>query len=817
MRSPPPLFFRPALFVMVAALGFVGWATHLRVQRVDYVTEIAEWSVAAPTLDPQSPTGYAGGLRRLIVPGHNNRSYEWMIQAQAAQRGDEGRRHHVDYDNAPFGRPEHSPGLYRGWLRFVAWVNHQVTGNPAALAVERAALFSDAILHGLMILGSAALVARFFGLFPAALLAVAAATLFPFATAFSPGVPDQHSLAQCLVLWSVLPLLAGLRALGAATPPARKASSQRLFLLAGIAGGGGLWIGVAEQFPIIVALALGAIAGMFLLPRVGNPLFAAPWRLWSLAGCATTLLAVALEYFPAHLTLELQAVHPVYGLAWLGLGELLQQLGGWRQAQQSPLTPGRIFALLLSVAAIALLPAAMIFSGNHGFLAPDPLASRLSHGSGVAAKNLADWIAHDGLSRAILGTGLPLLWVVPALIALTGRTTPPARRALLAVALAPLAIAFAFACAQLRWFTVLDTMLLALLVATVSPPVSTPVERKTPGHPWRWVSGMAATALAGVIAWMPPVGMKAQQALTEADVESIVERDVSHWLSQRTRGEAVVLASPDLTMSAVFHGGLRGLGTFNWENKDGLAASVRIASATSPAEALALIQQRGITHIVIPSWDSALEDFTRIGSSLSDRSFVAALKHWAPLAWLRPLPYQLPKIGGFEEQSVAIFEIVEEQEESTTLIWQTEYFVEMGQLDRAAAWRKKLQRFPGNLGALIAIAQADAATGDSVAFSATLKSLVSYLSGGADRSLAWERRVGLAAVLAQGNHSDLAREQVRRCLAEIDEARARTLTTGSLFRLIALGKKMGLEISDPKIREAVCRFLPPDAVSRLQL
>lgn len=270
-----------------------------------------------------------------------------------------------------------------------------------------------------------------------------------------------------------------------------------------------------------------------------------------------------------------------------------------------------------------------------------------------------------------------------------------------------------------------------------------------------------------------------------------------------------------MTTSLAFHGGLRGVGTFDWENKEGLAAAVRIAGATSPQEALALIQQRGITHIIIPSWDPVLEDYARLGSGLSAQSFVAALKRWTPIPWLRPLPYQLPKIGGFEGQSVAIFEVVEEGGEATTLIWQTEYFLEMGQLELAAAMRKPLQRFPSDPGVVVALAQLDAARGDAAAFKTGLEKLVASVAAGADRSLAWERRVNLAAVLAQGNRLDLAHEQTRRCLAEIDETRARTLTTGSLFRLLLLGKKFGLEIADARTRESVHRLLSPEATSRL--
>ena len=94
--------------------------TVLRWQRVDYVTGIAEWSVSAPTLSATSATGYAEGVRRLIVPGHNNNSYQWIMQTQQMVAGGDWRLRHVSYDNAPQGRGTHAPAGYRWWLGAVA-------------------------------------------------------------------------------------------------------------------------------------------------------------------------------------------------------------------------------------------------------------------------------------------------------------------------------------------------------------------------------------------------------------------------------------------------------------------------------------------------------------------------------------------------------------------------------------------------------------------------------------------------------------------------------------------------------------------------
>jgi hypothetical protein len=89
------------------------------------------------------------------------------------------------------------------------------------------------------------------------------------------------------------------------------------------------------------------------------------------------------------------------------------------------------------------------------------------------------------------------------------------------------------------------------------------------------------------------------------------------------------------------------------------------------------------------------------------------------------------------------------------------------------------------------------------------------VAGGADRGLAWDRRVSLAVVLAEGQRNDLAREQVVRCLEKLDPTRIRSLTTAALFRLQILSKAYGLTISDPGQLELARTLLPAELRSRL--
>ena len=73
----------------------------------------------------------------------------------------------------------------------------------------------------------------------------------------------------------------------------------------------------------------------------------------------------------------------------------------------------------------------------------------------------------------------------------------------------------------------------------------------------------------------------------------------------------------------------------------------------------------------------------------------------------------------------------------------------------------------------------------------------------------------MAVVLAQGDQTDLAREQVRRCVTELNEKRLRTLTPALLYQLQVLSRAFGLPIADPQLRKLAGDLLPAELRTRL--
>lgn len=811
------LLRRAGWVVPLCACAFLVWINAARWEHLASISALGENE--KPAVDLSSPTGYAGGVRELILPEPNHDGYQWIAQTQQMLAKGEWRLRHVDYDNAPFGRAVRTPSPYRWWLALVAWVDHLLSGRPLALAVEHAAVFANPALHILLLLSAGWYVARRFGGIAAATVSLGLAVLFPFASDFLAGAPDDHALALIAALWSILPLLAGAAGRGLA--------AKKDFFLAGMAGAGGLWVSLAAEAPVIAGVALGGIlvawAGRANRSaasemNAGPPVTpdALPWRAWALGGAVTTLLAYLLEFFPGARELRTDAVHPLYALAWLGGGELLLRSTLW--IQRGAPAPARrdLPAILLALLALGGLPTAILLQSRKvaDLLFTLSGAAQLSGSSAnPTAENLWAWIARDGCTLTVTATLLPLLLLVPLAGWLRSRTTVANSWIPVALALGPVATTLIAACVQLRGWSLVDCGLLGLVAAGAATLRDSPPPHRKQG----WIAGaVLAAAIPGLMLILPMGRRSAAEAVTESEVLGLIGRDFAHWLAQQTGGTAVVFAPPELTTTLYFHGGLRGLGSPYPENKDGFGAAVRIAGASSADEALALVQRRGITHFVLPSWDGFMDEYARLGSSQPDKALIALLHQWLPPRWLKPVPYVLPKIPGFEGQSLVVFQVVDLQENAEALSRLAEYFVEMGQMDLAGSVAEALHvAFPQDLGASVADAQVDFAHGRATEAVNTIKALVPQLKSEPADALPWDRRVSLALALARVDQVDAAREQLHRCLAEIDAPRIHSLTTATLYRFLALGKAYRMEIQDAGLRNLARGLVPAELRERI--
>jgi hypothetical protein len=795
---------RAWLLVPLGAIAFLAWADFRRVARVEFVTNLAQED-ARPDLS--SPTGYTGGRRWLIVPEHNNPTFQWIEETQQMLARGDWRVRYVYNENAPIGREVHSASPYHWWLAVLGWSYHLATGRPVALGVERAALWADPLLQLLLLVGATTFVARRFGAVPAAVIAAGVAFLYPLAAAFLPGVANDFGLLQSVFLWAVVPLVAG--ALSAGT------DGRRLFILAGFAGGCGLWLDASLTVPMIAGIGLGAIFSVFAMgaeggkPDKSNVL---PWRAWALSGAVTSLAAYLVEYFPSHMDPQLRVNYPLYGLSWLGLGELLARISMLRSAGGKTGRARDVAIAAVAAAVVAALPVSLLLSGNHAFLSSDLLATRLTNlPDGVIATGVADWASRDGLSGAFAATVLPAAFILPIAWIMLATGVSKRQRAAIAIALGTTLVPLALSFREIRWWNSTDVVLLIALAASAHA-----LPRRAL---LAWAVFPAAALVLGLTQLLPaPSGESNSFKFTRAEVEGLYERALSQWIADRSPpGGATVLVPPFRTSSFSFYGSLKGLGTPNWENKEGLSASFRIVTSTRPDETEALINQREISYIVIPSWDPDFDEFARIGLKQPQDSFIAALHQTdgGIFNWLQALPYTQPAIAGFDEQSVLVLAVTDETDPATLRSRLVEYLIEMHQMQQATYSSRALLRYPADLGALVALAQVEKAQEDQEAFAKTFTSLVSNLTSNPNRGLAWDRRVSLAVVLELGGRDDLSRAQTSKCLAGISEVRVRSMTTGSLYHLLVLLRHFEMTIDDPKIQALCMKLLPAELRERM--
>ncbi len=818
MSLPLRLPARAWVIVPVAALGFLLWVDHARIGRVKYVSNLAG-RAAAGTVDAASPTGYPNGQRELIVPERSERSFGWIAQTQQMFARHEWRVRRVDYENAPVGREVTASSPYRWWLGAVAWLDHQTAGRPLGLAVEWSALWVDPLLQLLLLVGGTVFIARVFGGGAAALFAVAIVGIFPFAAGFLPGVPDERGLAIACALAEILLLLDGTKTLHSGR------WNPRRFALAGIVGGLGLWVSTAVQVPVLVGVGVGALLAAWLangrairVPEGMPP--PVPWRIWGLGGGATILVAYLAEFFPGHLGgWELQTVHPLYGLAWIGAGELLTRTEAWINWSAKTRRPaGGLIVVPLALGAVAAVPVAMHLAGSRGFISADMAAFRLTNlPLGTVAPNLWAWVVRDGLTATVGTTLLPVLLVGPALWLIRRRATDPTTRATLGLALGPVAVAIGLACWQLSWWHPADAALIALAVASL------PAHRAAHPRaaPWLWTGLAALLVVPGVMQLRPRRITGPADKLTPSEAQELIERDLAHWLAKHApEKKAVVFAPPQETVTLSYYGGLAGIGTFDPDNSAGLRATITLASVTSLPEAQLLVQARRIRYLVLPSWDPFFEEYARLYlvKSQAERKsvFIPELRRLNLPAWLRARPFDLLPVGGYEGQSVLVLEVVDDQSPPVAMGRLAEFFVETGEVDHAAAVALELRRFPGDVGALTARAQVASAQGDAAGTRQLVDLLQARLAAGGDRYLPWDRRVSLALVLARANQLDAARAQLHRCLQELDAARARFLSTGLLYNLLVLSRAFNDPIVDPRLEALTLDLLPSDLSAKLK-
>ena len=627
-----------AAWLLVFALAF---ADTLAVR--DYVTLLDD----SGTL----PTDALALTRPL--PGPYADAQTWTRLAIASDTSDAWQIRHTSIDNAPAGRDVHWSSTF---VHLIAWsgrVRAAATDESLSRATERSlAWINLPILLAVVVFFSSWIAVRA-GAAAGVLVALGMIGHRWFYDGFAPNYIDHHGLLTAFTFGCIL---------GAMFIPLAGSGENRrsdAAILSGVCGGLGVWLSAASVIPTIVAIGVAAIvvaaARRPVLDADAATVQANLWRLWSRIGALISIIGYLVEYAPSHFGVRLEVNHPLYALAWLGGGDLIACALEWRSREEKPQL-WRVAAATLLV----LLPAIVILvAGARVFLPSDPVVARLHNYIDEFASIVA-MARRPGrllLERYLLGFVL----LLPALFLLRdGRRRPQ----LIFASVVALMLA-ALGCWEIRWWLPASGAELCLLLAALA----VAFEGRTTRARWLVVGAIGLVFIEQSVARTLLTRRNvAEAAVTDADAMQPLIRDVAVELRHSPpTGQITLLSSPDASSAISYFGAFRSIGTFYWENRDGLAAAAKMLASSSDEAVLTELRSHGVTHVALFSAGNFLDAYlAAINPGATPEELRATFgsrvlfDHHVP-QWLQAIPF-LSRPGS-PSKSVLLFRVVPDQTE----------------------------------------------------------------------------------------------------------------------------------------------------------
>ena len=701
------------IIALALALGFVAVDSHWRISQVRAASALAQ-----PKID--SPQNLDAPERHTILPPASMDARWWIIFAEQMKREGEWRLRTSEFDNAPAGREIH-------WSSAPLWIliglSQLVDTSPGS--VQIAALYFGPITFCLFLIPLSLLVFRAFGGFPAAAFSLASAGFFPFFQFFRGGETDHHGLVAACALAMVLFLLIAHRQqpISLSVKKARRGKSDstpttgaknhaaRWVIASGLAGAVGLWISAASLIPALVGCGLSALAIALFLPKESFP----PrfWTLWGAAGGAGSLFFYLLEYFPHHLGWRMEVNNPLYAIAWVGAGFMLEALTR-ALSKRGALIPSKKDALFLSISLLAIVAPAIviIFWKDSTFWVSDRFLYDLHRYYIREFQGLGAYLTGDGAARFALTYILPsALTLLVAVRLYFSRYISNSQRSVILLAVGPALVLQILSFSQMRWAGNACALWIALIVALTEILATASFPKW-----WRIPAGalfllvisfypMQSIATAREIASSP-------QAVDKKFLPPLVTHDIALRINRSTPDKTpVILSGPTSSTEMAYYGGGKTLGTLYWENKPGLEAAANIYAATDEATFKSLLEKHGITHLVIFSWDSFAQSYVRLWRGLGrdaearDACLAGYLEGRRPQPlWLRPLYYAIPPSFDLKKAWVRIYQFVPAQTPSQWHYHVGLYQMEAGRRDLAEkSFQESLKLDEGNVEARTAL------------------------------------------------------------------------------------------------------------------
>lgn len=599
------------LAVLVAAFSLIALQAHWgwKDTRVRQAVSDAKYPPLTPWTQPATVATYAD------VDGEY-----WFLYARQMLTEGRWRIHWTTLDNTPYGRGVFWSSSYSWWMILLAKVRALLLGGTALDHLAWAGDWGEAILHALLVTGFVATFWRRAGMARTAVGALLLVTLEPLCSDLAFARPDHHGLHDGIVL-------AGLGCMACAFWPGER-RRRGWMIAAAFFCAMGMWVGATGQFFILGAIALGGCAWAFVCPKgTAADEFAPLWRLWGWAGGGFALAFYALEYAPGPWPFHLEVNHPLFSIAWIGLGEFTARLQTARAAGRW-ITPGLVFAGL----AVVQLPITILALPFRLYAPRDP--------------HLVALIRLGAETTPVLQTSPALKAAYFSMLAITLISLLGMRAAWRSGKLTPAAVVPAVTALVLLMFAGMQVRWAGLAAATVLVTWAAPVP------PWRfrWLRPIAVLGAFGsaciTFSALRKNAADSDYSFTDADWQAV--RDLGLFLRESEAGRPLRILTDCSNANYLWlhdFAGAELVGSQAWECVDGWRDADDFWLAEDEAAARAICQRRGVTHVLLKARPGSVMSRALMAKGEPDAAAIHNMFVYrlggprpSPPKWLEPVP-----------------------------------------------------------------------------------------------------------------------------------------------------------------------------------
>ncbi|MFQ3671738.1 MAG: hypothetical protein SNJ84_09815, partial [Verrucomicrobiia bacterium] len=579
-------------------------------------------------------------------------SYLWLLYARQIIEGDEWRVRFTHADNAPFGREVH-------WSQSVSW-SLALLGRVRAWIhpdesmrenLERASVW----LNGLVFLTFATVVfvslGKSLGWWVGGAAVLMMSAFGDFLWAFHPLRPDHQTFHLLFGFGSILGVLAaslGFNRSASPDAPTESGTQQRVwFGFSALCTGLGLWVSATVQMFFLLLLAGSVATSLLVIPPTSKTPGSAsgPARLWMEWGWISSLTALffyALEYFPDFPWQRVEVNHPLYAGAAFAVGIGLYHACRIKTSDH-PQNQWRSWIIGLICALIVLLPLALLLRGPAEFHTMRTVEMLRFHNFIKEFYTYANFIKDDMWNHFFRSFGLAPLGLLLAPYLMWRLRRQPTVLVWVWVLFSSALALLALGLFQIRWismFAVAIALLTAVLLAALF----------RLGH-GPFFKNVVACSVAVLLFTQTCLLMFFQTREIRPFLQGrtiIVDLLQAAFISNTAQALAraeppprILLADPNYAPAIAYFAGIPTIISFYWENLDGLRAATDILAADDWDQALRIIRERGVTHLLIEPSDyiSNYFYFIRHGHYDLEKSkdnLAGAILYDRGPSWLRP-------------------------------------------------------------------------------------------------------------------------------------------------------------------------------------